>query len=88
MLIARTALEKLDWPFFEYPTGDDWRPPHKMQHLWAGEDIGFAANCRRNGVDQYVDLEVTSPHLSAKFVDSRDFDPRALQDGNDKADRS
>lgn len=72
MLIARTALEKLDWPYFTCPTGDDWRPRDKPIP-WPGEDIGFAANCRRNGVKQYVDTAATSPHLSSRFVTADDF---------------
>ena len=74
ILIARTALEKLDRPFFSMPQWID--PTAKI--AWPGEDVGFAANCRRNGVQQYIDTEATSPHLAERWITAADFDPEAL----------
>ena len=72
MMIAKTALEKLDRPFFYFPTGDGWRDP-KAEIAWPGEDIGFAANCRKNGIKQYIDTSANSPHLVTRLATLDEF---------------
>lgn len=66
--IAREAFETIPPPWFY----NDYSKV--MDDVWPGEDIGFAMECAKYGIKQYVDTTITSPHLIDAVVDRNSFD--------------
>jgi len=63
ILIAREVLETIPPPWFVNDYSQAWRD------AWPGEDIGFNKKCVENGIKMWVDLTVTSPHITPAIID-------------------
>lgn len=75
LLISRTVFERMEPPWFWVDYSNVW------EDVWPGEDMGFSANCRKLGINMWVDTTVTSPHMIDATVDEDSF--RAFQKDND-----
>lgn len=79
ILIAREVFETIQPPWFYDLYDSVW------QDIWPGEDAGFARECHKHGIDQWMDTTTTSPHLIDGVVDESVF--RAyLDDHPEKVD--
>ena len=63
ILIAREVFETIPPPWFWNDYSQSWRD------AWPGEDIGFNKKCVENGIKMWVDLTVTSPHITPAIID-------------------
>jgi len=63
ILIAREVLETIPPPWFVNDYSQAWRD------AWPGEDIGFNKKCQESGIKMWVDLTVTSPHITPAIID-------------------
>lgn len=63
ILIAREVFETIPPPWFWNDYSQAWRD------AWPGEDIGFNKKCVENGIKMWVDLTVTSPHITPAIID-------------------
>jgi len=71
ILISRKVFERIKPPWF-YNIYDEVDFDN-----WPGEDIGFSINCKREGIQCWVDTTVSSPHMTATVV-TEDVYKRAL----------
>lgn len=67
ILIAREVFEQIEPPWFFNIYDQAWRDE------WPGEDMGFSQRCREHGIDMWVDTTCTSPHITDRLIDERDF---------------
>lgn len=65
--IAREVFEQIEPPWFY----NDYSKI--MDDVWPGEDMGFARLCEEHGIKQFVDTNLTSPHLIDSLVDGDTF---------------
>lgn len=63
ILIAREVLETIPPPWFVNDYSQAWRD------AWPGEDIAFSKKCKEHGIPMWVDLTVTSPHITPAIID-------------------
>jgi len=63
ILIAREVLETIPPPWFVNDYSQGWRD------AWPGEDIGFNKLCVQHGIKMWVDVTVTSPHITPAIID-------------------
>jgi hypothetical protein len=63
ILIAREVLETIPPPWFVNDYSQAWRD------AWPGEDIGFNKLCEQHGIKMWVDVTVTSPHITPAIID-------------------
>ena len=63
ILIAREVFETIPPPWFVNDYSQAWRD------AWPGEDIGFNKKCVEHGIKMWVDLTVTSPHITPAIID-------------------
>ena len=63
ILIAREVFETIPPPWFWNDYSQSWRD------AWPGEDIGFNKKCQESGIKMWVDLTVTSPHITPAIID-------------------
>ena len=63
ILIAREVFETIPPPWFVNDYSQGWRD------AWPGEDIGFNKLCKEHGIKLWVDVTVTSPHITPAIID-------------------
>ncbi len=63
ILIAREVFETIPPPWFWNDYSQSWRD------AWPGEDIGFNKLCVQHGIKMWVDVTVTSPHITPAIID-------------------
>ena len=63
ILIAREVFETIPAPWFWNDYSQSWRD------AWPGEDIGFNKLCVQHGIKMWVDVTVTSPHITPAIID-------------------
>jgi len=63
ILIAREVFETIPPPWFWNDYSQSWRD------AWPGEDIGFNKLCVKHGIKMWVDVTVTSPHITPAIID-------------------
>lgn len=68
ILIAREVLETIPPPWFVNDYSQAWRD------AWPGEDIGFNKKCQESGIKMWVDLTVTSPHITPAIIDGNTWE--------------
>ena len=64
ILIAREVFETIPPPWFWNDYTQGWRD------AWPGEDIGFSKLCKEHGIKMWVDVTVTSPHITPAIIDN------------------
>ena len=68
MLIAREVFETMKPPwFFNIYDENYW------SDVFPGEDIGFALECKKHGINQWVDTTTTSPHVTDGIITEASF---------------
>jgi hypothetical protein len=65
--ISREVFEKIEPPWFY----NDYS--RAMDDVWPGEDMGFAKKCEEAGIAQWVDTNLTSPHLIDAVVEENSY---------------
>lgn len=78
ILINRKVFERMEPPYFYnlYDMNMVW------SDTWQGEDMGFSAKCRENGIKLYMDTTLSCPHVIEGSVTIDDY-RRNVQDDKD-----
>ena len=81
IMIAREVFEKMERPWFYYPYEQLKEPDGN----YLSDDWGFAYKCKDLGIQQYVDTDMTSPHITEGLVTEetfREYDRQMIANGN------
>jgi len=68
ILIAQEVFETIPPPWFTNDYSQAWRD------AWPGEDIGFSKLCNQAGIKLWVDVTVTSPHITPALIDNQNWE--------------
>lgn len=68
IMIAREVFETIPPPWFTNDYSQVWRD------AWPGEDIGFSRLCVKHNIKQWVDVTVTSPHITPAIIDGASWE--------------